>query len=454
MNPLARERRSRDTRPQPAWRHPATPCKAAQPPPPPAMKRLALLLPLLALAVTARAEDPAAKEAMESARLSEVEARILSLSTEPTEEEKRAVVSAVDALSENERIELTRRLPIVYGGQFVLDYLAHDSRKDVRLGVSLNRWTPKESLQFLCDDSEEDIRLSATNNLESVRVLRLNDLHGRIEPFILDFVDDNPVVRSRLIQQQKDALFSLDGLSLRACRTHEEALAVLSGIVEKWPDRPYAAYVEYTNLLRQVSAFQDEPPRSAAAESFHAASILRTLDLPVPTNLFPVVESKVHSLRWEMREQAWAAGAETISIQTVLKIAELRARFAKQSESIRKLVAVWSNQEPAMGETREEWRNRQQWEDRDRFLKRRLNWSLEDTEIVHTRLFSEYPSNLLLEKMKGWTTERQRKTLLELLNRADLDEDSSTALRNAVNRTVAEGREEESERSPELEDIP
>ena len=50
MNPPARERRSRDTRPQPAWRHPATPCKAAQPPPPPAMKRLALLLPLLALA--------------------------------------------------------------------------------------------------------------------------------------------------------------------------------------------------------------------------------------------------------------------------------------------------------------------------------------------------------------------------------------------------------------------
>ena len=36
-----------------------------------------------------------------------------------------------------------------------------------------------------------------------------------------------------------------------------------------------------------------------------------------------------------MSEQAWAAGAETISIQTVLKIAELRARFAKQSESIR-----------------------------------------------------------------------------------------------------------------------
>ena len=51
MNPLARERRSRDTRPQPAWRHPATPCKAAQSPPPPAMKRLALLLPLLALAI-------------------------------------------------------------------------------------------------------------------------------------------------------------------------------------------------------------------------------------------------------------------------------------------------------------------------------------------------------------------------------------------------------------------
>ena len=60
MNPLARERRSRDTRPQPAWRPPATPCKAAQPPPPPAMKRLALLLPLLALAAApARAEDPA-----------------------------------------------------------------------------------------------------------------------------------------------------------------------------------------------------------------------------------------------------------------------------------------------------------------------------------------------------------------------------------------------------------
>ena len=52
MNPLARERRSRDTRPQPAWRHPATPCKTAQPPPPPAMKRLALLL-LFALAALA-----------------------------------------------------------------------------------------------------------------------------------------------------------------------------------------------------------------------------------------------------------------------------------------------------------------------------------------------------------------------------------------------------------------
>ena len=62
MNPLAHERRSRDTRPQPAWRHPATPCKAAQPPPPPAMKRLALLLPLLALAAApARAEDPATR---------------------------------------------------------------------------------------------------------------------------------------------------------------------------------------------------------------------------------------------------------------------------------------------------------------------------------------------------------------------------------------------------------
>jgi len=50
---LARERRSRDTWPQPAGRPPATPCNAAQPPPPPAMKRLALLLLLafLALAV-------------------------------------------------------------------------------------------------------------------------------------------------------------------------------------------------------------------------------------------------------------------------------------------------------------------------------------------------------------------------------------------------------------------
>ena len=48
MKPDDTERRSRDTRPQPAWRHPATPCQAAQPPPPPAMKRLALLLPLLA----------------------------------------------------------------------------------------------------------------------------------------------------------------------------------------------------------------------------------------------------------------------------------------------------------------------------------------------------------------------------------------------------------------------
>ena len=59
MNPLARERRSRGTRPQPAWRLPATPCKAAHPPPPPAMKRLALLLPLLALALPALAQDPA-----------------------------------------------------------------------------------------------------------------------------------------------------------------------------------------------------------------------------------------------------------------------------------------------------------------------------------------------------------------------------------------------------------
>ena len=58
MKALARERRSRDTRPQPAWRHPATPCNAAQPPP--AMKRLALLLPLLALAAApARAAGPA-----------------------------------------------------------------------------------------------------------------------------------------------------------------------------------------------------------------------------------------------------------------------------------------------------------------------------------------------------------------------------------------------------------
>ena len=30
MEPDDSERRSRDTRPQPAWRHPATPCKAAQ----------------------------------------------------------------------------------------------------------------------------------------------------------------------------------------------------------------------------------------------------------------------------------------------------------------------------------------------------------------------------------------------------------------------------------------
>ena len=48
MKPLARERRSRDTRPLPAWWHPATPCYAAQAPSPPAMKRLALFLPLLA----------------------------------------------------------------------------------------------------------------------------------------------------------------------------------------------------------------------------------------------------------------------------------------------------------------------------------------------------------------------------------------------------------------------
>ena len=67
MNPLARERRSRDTRPQPAWRHPATPCKAAQLPPPPAMKRLALLLPILALAAApARAADPAVKNPVDA----------------------------------------------------------------------------------------------------------------------------------------------------------------------------------------------------------------------------------------------------------------------------------------------------------------------------------------------------------------------------------------------------
>ena len=30
MEPDDSERRSRDTRPQPAWRHPATPCKAAR----------------------------------------------------------------------------------------------------------------------------------------------------------------------------------------------------------------------------------------------------------------------------------------------------------------------------------------------------------------------------------------------------------------------------------------
>ena len=53
MKTDARERRSRDTRPQPAWRgaDPATPCKVAHPPS--AMKRLALLLPLLALAACA-----------------------------------------------------------------------------------------------------------------------------------------------------------------------------------------------------------------------------------------------------------------------------------------------------------------------------------------------------------------------------------------------------------------
>ena len=63
MNPLARERRSRDTRPKPAWRNPATPCKAAQPPSPPAMKRLALLLPLLALAaMPCLAQDPATND--------------------------------------------------------------------------------------------------------------------------------------------------------------------------------------------------------------------------------------------------------------------------------------------------------------------------------------------------------------------------------------------------------
>ena len=63
MNPLARERRSRDTRPQPARRHTDTPCNAAQPPPPPAMKRLALLLPLLALAAAAAsAGEPPAVE--------------------------------------------------------------------------------------------------------------------------------------------------------------------------------------------------------------------------------------------------------------------------------------------------------------------------------------------------------------------------------------------------------
>ena len=73
MKPDDNERRSRDTRPRPAWRgaDPATPCKAAQPPPPPAMKRLALLLPLpamkptipfllLASAASGFARDPAA----------------------------------------------------------------------------------------------------------------------------------------------------------------------------------------------------------------------------------------------------------------------------------------------------------------------------------------------------------------------------------------------------------
>ena len=50
MKPDDTERRSRDTRPQPAWRgaDPATPCKAAQAPPPPAMKRTPLSISIVA----------------------------------------------------------------------------------------------------------------------------------------------------------------------------------------------------------------------------------------------------------------------------------------------------------------------------------------------------------------------------------------------------------------------
>ncbi len=56
LNFRQHERSASSSAPDPVARcgatfpHPAPPCKAAQSPPPPAMKRLAILLPLLALA--------------------------------------------------------------------------------------------------------------------------------------------------------------------------------------------------------------------------------------------------------------------------------------------------------------------------------------------------------------------------------------------------------------------
>ena len=260
--------------------------------------------------------------------------------------------------------------------------LGADSDPEVRLAAALNYYTPSETLLRLHEDDDERVRTAANENLWHARSLLqiripLEYPGVEFEPWVFRYEELHSVVEARS-RKECEAARRLDGLRLRTYRTIPEATADLDRVLSTWEDRPLAAFCGFTNAVEQVKAMRNAGSSDEEAGAFHAEAIVRTMQLPMPTNLLPAATNLRGHWRNDMQLLALSRDWGAPSADLGARLADLDEAARRRRADLERQLDEWKAEDPGPGRGWEAFRAWRAWEERLRFLENRLARARED----------------------------------------------------------------------------